>query len=502
MPRVIVVGGGAGGVPLAARLSEEPLWEVVLIEAGPARDLPAELDDGTTIRAALPEHPANWGHFAHLTLEHPYLVARGRVIGGSSAINGGAWVRARPHEFDAWAERGGAAWSYERLLPAMRRMETDLDLGATVLHGGDGPMRVRRPPQDTPLTRAFTEAAVELGYPREPDKNAPGPAGVGPVPSTVRDGRRYSTASAYLPATSGRPNLQILGDSLTRRVLFDGRRAVGVETNAGVITGDEVVLCAGGIGTAHLLLVSGVGPRRQLEALGIPVVADLPVGTAFSDHPDVTVTWRAHGAVDEADGTPFPTTLDLASGVGPATPGATDIEIVLATRPLTRLLGIDGGTDAGTATELPLIVSLQAPTSRGTIRLASADPAQPPVIDYGYLASAQDRARLREGVRTAVRLLHTAAFAGLFVGLVDLDRPTLDNDASLDTWIRAHLGTAIHLSGSAPLGAVVGGDARVIGVQGLRVADTSILPTVPTRGPYATAVLIGEHVAGLLRTHG
>ncbi|WP_230206511.1 mycofactocin dehydrogenase MftG [Microbacterium gorillae] len=496
MRRIVVVGGGAAGVPLAVRLAEDPEITVTLVEAGPARDLPPELDDGTSIRAAAPDHPQNWAYPAHLTPERPWLVARGRVLGGSSAINGGAFVRACPAEFDAWAEIGGDAWRYENMLPLMRAIETDLDTGATAVHGCDGPIRVRRARTDTPLVHAFIHGAVELGFPVEPDKNAPGVAGVGTVPSTVVDGVRVSTATAY-SGDCGPAGLTIVSETVVHRVLFDGIRTTGVETSDGVIPADDVVLCAGGIGSARVLLASGIGPRAQLEPLGIAVVADLPVGTAFSDHPDVTLTWRAATDLSQEVGSPFPATLDFAADAGDAVD--TDLEIVLVTRPLSELLG-DEPAAAGTQ-ELPLIVSLQAPRSRGAIRLTSSDPTSPPDIDYGYLAHEDDRARLRIGVRTAAALLTSAAFAAMFQGFTDLDTPTLTDDTQLDAWIRGHLGTAIHLSGSAPMGTVVDGDGRVLGTRGLSVADTSILPTVPTRGPFATAVLIGEHVARVLRAH-
>lgn len=493
MRRIVVVGGGAAGVPLATRLAEQTDATVILVEAGPTTNLPDDLFDGATLRGADPGHPQNWAHPAHLTPDRPWLVARGRAIGGSSAINGGSFVRARPQEFDSWATVGGPAWRYENMLPLLRAIETDIDVGSTAIHGGTGPMRVKRAGCGSPLVRAFQAGAVELGFRAETDKNAPGRPGVGVVPSTIVSGRRESTATAYL--SNGHPsNLNIVGDTVVQRVRFIGHRAVGVEIEGGFIPADEVVLCAGAINSAHILLVSGVGPRPHLEALGISVVADLPVGSAFSDHADVALAWRAETDLSDEHGSPFPATLDFAGF--PDGCDDTDLEIVLTTRPMAELFGEN--RKSAQIHELTLIVSLQSPRSRGSIRAASAHPADAAVIQYGYLADEHDRALLRTGVRTAANLLLTSAFAHIFRGFVDIDHLTLTDDARLDAWIHDHLGTAIHLSGSAPMGDVVDGEGRVHGVTGLRVADTSILPTVPTRGPYATAVLIGEYVARMM----
>lgn len=506
MTRTIVVGAGTAGAALAARLSEDRDREVLVIEAGSvSSDFPPELLDGSNVQAAMPGHPANWAYPAQLSPDVSYVVARGRVLGGSSTINGGYFVRPRPEDCDLWADAAGPAWSYAALLPVMRALESDLDLGAGPLHGSSGPMPVRRADQGNPAARAFIAAALELGFALEPDKNAPGLPGVGAVPSNIVDGVRVNTGLAYIAGARSRPNLQLLGETRALRIVFEGSRAVGVETTAGTFFGDEIVLCTGGIGTPHLLLASGVGPRAQLEALGIHVVADLPVGESFSDHPDIGLKWRVKPAVSTAsERFAFPTALNFFSGVpSPAGRDASltgDVEVLLSVKPVDYLLrGTWAEASRSDGEELELIVGLQASEGRGSITLRSADPLESPSIDYRYLESPTDRARLRCGIRTAVALLQTAAFRELFDGLSDLDATTLDDDDSLDAWMHAHLGTAIHLSGSAPMGAVVDSSGRVHDTSGLRIADTSILPTVPTRGPAATAVLIGEVIARAIR---
>lgn len=572
----LIVGAGTAGAALAARLSEDPEHRVTVLEAGPtprsAREFPPGLLDAATVEGAMPGHPANWSYLGHLTPDLPYTIARGRIVGGSSTINGGYFIRARPEDFARWAAVAGPDWAYDRVLPVLRDLERDLDLGAGPFHGDSGPVPVRRASQTNPVARAFAAAARELGYADESDKNAPGPPGVGPVPQNVVDGRRINTGLAYLDPARDRPNLEVIGGCRALRVVFDGIRAIGVEVDAvaeepggphganavvgastggtgvkpgprRVIEADEVVLCAGGIGTPHLLLASGIGPSEQLSTVGVPVVHDAPgVGRAFTDHPDLAIGWRAsRDIVDPHSAETFTTALNFsADPIGsthaadehaPAVRGsAGDLEILAAVTTMGRMLTGSSSTVIGGAKsaarhplatlralkgasprrvreqlahgrDLVLLVGLQHETARGSITLESADPAVYPRIDYHYLSNTGDLTRLRVGVRTAVALLRSQAFAGLFERLTELDDATLDDDPALDAWMLTHLGTAIHLCGSAPMGkatdpnAVVDGFGRVHGVDGLRIADTSMLPDAPSRGPAATAVLIGELVA-------
>ncbi len=500
MSRVVVVGAGASGAALAARISEDPDCTVTLVEAGPfPHPFPPELLDGSSVRAAMPGSPYTWSYPAHLTPERPYRIARGRIAGGSSTINGGYVIRPRQGDLERWERVGGQAWSAARMLPVLAEMETDLDFGDRAGHGDSGPVPIRRPSQASPIARAFTAAARAAGAPWEEDKNAPGPIGVGPVPLDIIDGVRVNTALAYLVPALGRRSLRVMADTVVHRILIEGGRAIGVATDRGDVRGDEVVLCAGAIATPHLLLLSGVGPRAALEQHGVRVVADLPVGAGFSDHPSVTVGWRSRTEVmDPHERVAFPTVLHVdSSGAAGRHPDG-DIEILASVKTRGHLLGDERrvlpDTDA-----FPLTVGLQSPVGRGEIGLVSADPITAPRIDYGYLREDEDRARLRHGVRLAVGLLRAEPFSDIVGDLSGIGDAELDDDAALDAWIRAHIGTAIHLCGSAPLGSVVDHAGRVLGVDGLRVADTSLLPVVPSRGPFASAVLVGEVVGRALR---
>ncbi|MGK0715220.1 mycofactocin dehydrogenase MftG [Leucobacter sp. W1153] len=510
MTHTLVVGAGAAGSALAARLSEDPLRQVTLIEAGAAGPTPQELLDGATLPAVVPGHFANWGYAAELMQDVPHTVPRGRLLGGSSGINGGYFVRGRPADFTRWAEVGGAEWSYERALPLLQSLEHDIDFGDQPGHGARGPVRVARPDQTGVLTTAFYRAACELGFSAEPDKNATGVApGVGPVPSNIIDGVRVNMAMAYLEPARDRPNLRVLGDTRVLRLRLAAGRVTGVETSTGDISADEVVLCAGSVATPQLLMLSGIGPAEHLTDLGIPVVTDLPVGQGFSDHPNLTVDWiPTRPLLDERERFAFPAALNFDSSGPAAEHPEGDIEVLLSVKSASALFtgktkGTPGDEDeagpAKRAGEMQLFVALQQPRGRGRLSLASADPLAQPRIEYRYLEDSADVARMRIAVRAAADLLRSQAFAPLFRRFASLDAVCLADDELLDAWIRSHLGTAIHLSGSAPMGPVVDGAGRVHGIEGLRVADTSLLPTVPSRGTFNTAVFIGELIARQIR---
>ena len=479
------MGAGTSGCALAARLADAGR-RVLVLEAGADHPdgFPPELTDAATMSATARGHPANWDLAGELLDGLTVPVPRGRVVGGSSALNAGSFIRATRRDLDDWAM---PLWSYEAVLPAFRRSESDREFGGSPVHGNDGPVPVRRVGAGHPLADAFATAAEELGHPAEPDKNSgDGPPGYGPVPLNVADGVRVNTAMAYLsPRHAGGPTVR--GGVRVLRVLVEGGRAVGVATADGEIRAEEVVLSAGAVGSPQLLLLSGIGPADQLRAAGIDVVADVPgVGVDFTDHPNVYVGFRPARPLPEP-ALPLHGVLHATSS-GAEVPG--DLELLPWLTPFDR-----------TTDELVVGVGLQRAASRGRLTVADADPLRPPRLAYGYLAEAADRRRLREGVRLTAELLRGVP---LVSGRTTLTDAVLDSDAELDGWVRAHLTTAVHLSGSARMGsdtdprAVVDQELRVRGVAGLRVVDTSVMPRVPSRGPAATAVMIGERAAELM----
>jgi choline dehydrogenase len=504
---VVVVGAGTSGCALAARLADAGR-RVLVLEAGADHpqpgDFPPELRDPTTMWAVAPGHPANWGLQGELTAGRMVPVPRGRVVGGSSALNAGSFIRGTRADFDGWAAAGNDLWSYDAVLPAFRRLEADVDLGDRPGHGTDGPMPVERPREGHPLADGFAAAAQELGFPAEPDKNGDGPPGYGPVPFNVSAGLRVNTAMAYLSPRRCLAGLAVRGGVSVRRVLVEHGRAVGVETADGIVRTAEVVLSAGAVGSPHLLLISGVGPAEDLRSAGIPVVADLPgVGADFTDHPTVYVGYRpAHPLPMPPGRLPLHGVLHTTSAGSPV-PG--DLEILPWLTPFGRITGAPAGQHED---ELAVGVALQREDSRGRLTLHAAEPTSQPRLEYRYLTEESDRRRLRDGIRLAVDLLRTRALTALLAGRVGLPDDVLIRDAALDRWIRAHLTTAIHLAGTARMGpdtdpgAVVDQQLRVRGVAGLRVVDTSVMPQVTVRGPAATAVMLGERAAELMTADG
>ncbi|MFE6919902.1 mycofactocin system GMC family oxidoreductase MftG [Nocardia sp. NPDC057663] len=461
MTSTLVVGAGSAGCVVAARLSADPAHTVLVLEAGPvwasAAELPAPLLDPGHLPVG-PDSGVVW--------RYPGNIVRGKLIGGSGAINGSYFVRPTADDFAAWsAAADSALWSFDAVLPVLHELENDRDFGAEPGHGDAGPIPVRRTVDPAPVSAEFAERCAAAGFAEIADLNAlpgTGPAdGCGRVPLALAGDRRAGPALTHLYPALARPNLTVIGATTVTRLALRGSRVVGVDwvrgRERGTAFADRVIVCAGAIESAALLIRSGIGPESQLRSLGVPIVLPAPVGAWCTDHPEIGIEYPGP--------TPASTTVALEYVLE-----LDDLEL----RPYTPMF---------TPGLRRLGVALMYPEATGELTLGSADPAVPARIDQGYLRSARDRDRLRAGVEVATRVL------GLPPRAVD------------DAWLRAHLGTSQHLSGTCRMGppgdprAVVDECGRVHGIECLTIADLSVVPVPLHRGPQAAVVLLATLIA-------
>ena len=521
----IIVGGGSAGCALAARLSVDPSNRVLVLEAGrPDYRWDVFIHMPAALTYPIGSRFYDWKYESepepHMGGRHIYH-ARGKVLGGSSSINGMIFQRGNPMDYRKWASQVGMShWDYARCLPYFKRLETTL-AGTDLYRGGSGPLILERGPATNPLFQAFFAAGEQAGIPRTTDVNGYRQEGLATFDANRYRGRRLSAARAYLHPVIARPNLTVTTRAHATRILFDGTRAIGVEYRKGRslrrVTGNEIIACGGAINTPQLLMLSGLGPAGHLEGLGIDVVADLPgVGQNLQDHLEVYIQYASKQPVSlQPHLAPWrkpwvglqwlfrrgPGTSNHFEGGGfiRSNGEVTYPNLMLHFLPIA--IRYDGSVPSG-GHGYQVHVGPMNSGARGEIFLKSADPFDKPGLRFNYLSTATDRKEWVEAVRLTRRILNQPAFDEFNGGELS-PGPGVTTGEEILAWVAKDAETALHPCGTARMGtdrmAVVGPDSlRVQGIDGLRVVDASVMPTITNGNIYAPVMMIAERAADMI----
>jgi choline dehydrogenase-like flavoprotein len=513
MADYVIVGAGAAGCVLAARLSEDPSAQVTVLEAGPP-DIAEEM----LVPLAFSSLFLSTYDWDYDTAPEPGLggrrayLPRGRTLGGSSSMNAMIYIRGHRADYDEWSELGCEGWSYDELLPYFKRSE-DNERGADAWHATGGPLAVSEGRSWHPFCEDWLEAAGETGLERNPDFNGAEQEGIGHYQVTQRSGLRCSAATAFLHPASARENLEVLTGAQALGLVIEGRRAVGVrylrEGQEQVVhAAREVILCAGAYNTPQLLMLSGIGPEAQLAAVGIGILENLPVGENLQDHPMIVPVLATDRETLATAATAENVALLQAEGRGPLTSNVAEAGGFLTTReglPAPDIQYLVGGVaymNEGLAPApepgVTMACCVNKPSSVGYVSLRSGNPLVKPLIVHNYLTTDEDMASLLAGLRLTLDIARRRPVAAW--GSRWLTGPQSEREEDLVAFIRAHAQTNYHPVGTCAMGSVVDNELRVFGIEGLRVADASVMPSVPRGNTNAPTIMVGEKAADLI--HG
>jgi choline dehydrogenase len=509
----VIVGAGSAGCVLAGRLSEDPDVNVLLIEAGGPDSIP-ELH----IPAAFPAVFKSSLDWDLLGEQEPGLggrrlyLPRGRVIGGSGSVNAMIYLRGHRADFDEWAAAGCDGWSYDDVLPYFKRAE-DNERRADAFHGVGGPLSVSDSRSMQPLIETMLEAAVQAGYERIPDLNVDRPEGVSRFQLTQRGGFRCSTADAYLNPALERDNLEVLSNAFVQRVAFEGGRAVGVELVRNGVAETvraerEVILSAGSYQSPALLMLSGIGPAEELAPLGIAVREELPVGRNLQDHCMAQLNYTTDEPSLFGTFTPENFALLEEQGRGPLTSNIPEAGGFFRTRPeleapdvefhFAPSMFFDEGLTAPSEGGYCFGAVVIKPTSRGRVMLRAPLPDSKPRVLCNFLTTEEDRRSLIEGTRIALEIAAQPALKA--VERSPFSVPASSSDEDILAWARVAGQSVYHPTSTCAMGAVVDSELRVFGIDGLRVADASVMPTITRANTNAATIMIAEKAADLIRS--